>query len=599
MEFYQEIRPHRLVVTGSPGAGKTVLALELLLALLDSRREDDPIPIRISAASWNTNLSLEKLLIDQLVDAYGLSGVTARHMVETRHVLPVLDGLDEMDTEDTPLAESRAAAALEWCNSYQDGRAGSSLVLTCRADYYEELANAGQRILDAARIEVHPPSSDQICAFLIRRVKYPHRWQAVTNAIAENSSETLTRTLSTPWQLTLAIAAYDTMGDPDDLLSITGDRALSEHLVERFIPAVTQLSSRRNKKAPYESDDVTRWLAELANYLNLNAGNTLGGRVMSGTDIVLHHLWPLGGHRIPRLVDATLAVLAAVPCCIIVYALSPHSGRQGITILAYTMAANIIFASIFYSRWWPHPQRLNFRRMGSRSGFRSVITGLLGGVSMGFVAALLFGPAIGLVGGLLYWVTYGGSFGLTGDIKDDRVEIEGPEGPLRHDALSALLFGLTSGPLYGLSVAASADSLIFWATFSMTVGIANGATAGALFRSPRIAVIFGLFSGLASGISQTYTSDQVSGDLTAFLSAPAFALLVGFVILARASRRYLSFLICMRGRLPWRLNRFLRWSYNVGILRASGVAYQFRHLELQDWLAQQAGSHQHSPDSHA
>lgn len=53
---------------------------------------------------------------------------------------------------------------------------------------------------------------------------------------------------------------------------------------------------------------------------------------------------------------------------------------------------------------------------------------------------------------------------------------------------------------------------------------------------------------------------------------------------AGAGRRYLVFLLCIRGRLPWHLGTFLNWAYEAGLLRLSAVAYQFRHRELQDWL---------------
>jgi hypothetical protein len=42
----------------------------------------------------------------------------------------------------------------------------------------------------------------------------------------------------------------------------------------------------------------------------------------------------------------------------------------------------------------------------------------------------------------------------------------------------------------------------------------------------------------------------------------------------------------MHGRLPWRLGRFLHWCYtDAGLVRTAGIAYQFRHRELQDYLA--------------
>ncbi|PKV83239.1 hypothetical protein BX283_0737 [Streptomyces sp. TLI_146] len=54
---------------------------------------------------------------------------------------------------------------------------------------------------------------------------------------------------------------------------------------------------------------------------------------------------------------------------------------------------------------------------------------------------------------------------------------------------------------------------------------------------------------------------------------------------AGAGRRYLVFLLCSQLRLPLRLGVFLHWAYEGGPLRVSGAAYQFRHRELQDWLA--------------
>ncbi|MEU7942511.1 hypothetical protein [Microbispora bryophytorum] len=53
--------------------------------------------------------------------------------------------------------------------------------------------------------------------------------------------------------------------------------------------------------------------------------------------------------------------------------------------------------------------------------------------------------------------------------------------------------------------------------------------------------------------------------------------------------RYVALLVCTRRWnaiwLPWRLGRFLHWAYSVGLTRIAGIAYQFRHRELQDYLA--------------
>lgn len=47
---------------------------------------------------------------------------------------------------------------------------------------------------------------------------------------------------------------------------------------------------------------------------------------------------------------------------------------------------------------------------------------------------------------------------------------------------------------------------------------------------------------------------------------------------------YYCALLVHRPRLPLRLARFLDWSVSAGLMRTSGVAYQFRHREFQEWL---------------
>ncbi len=81
-------------------------------------------------------------------------------------------------------------------------------------------------------------------------------------------------------------------------------------------------------------------------------------------------------------------------------------------------------------------------------------------------------------------------------------------------------------------------------------------------------------------------------DLTTAQAVAPFGLVVGLAygltdwtaVGFGGGRRYLVFLLCARGRIPLRLGRFLDWAYHGGLLRVSGIAYQFRHRELQQWL---------------
>jgi hypothetical protein len=76
----------------------------------------------------------------------------------------------------------------------------------------------------------------------------------------------------------------------------------------------------------------------------------------------------------------------------------------------------------------------------------------------------------------------------------------------------------------------------------------------------------------------------------------AVGVLVGFAsgiavaLLANPRSSWLSYLaahsyLAARGRMPWRLMRFLDDAHERGVLRRAGGLYQFRHARLQDHLA--------------
>ncbi|RCG32673.1 hypothetical protein DQ384_04090 [Sphaerisporangium album] len=59
--------------------------------------------------------------------------------MQARLVIPVIDGVDEMDPQDALGYDSRAGRPLRALNAYQDGRSKAAVVLTCRTDQYRSL----------------------------------------------------------------------------------------------------------------------------------------------------------------------------------------------------------------------------------------------------------------------------------------------------------------------------------------------------------------------------------------------------------------------------------------------------------------------------
>ncbi|MFJ8010828.1 NACHT domain-containing protein [Streptomyces fagopyri] len=269
LEYYRTTRPKRLVITGEPGAGKTVLALELLLALLEDRKDDEPVPVRIPLTLWDTDRqSLPDLVSQRLVDSYDWPPRLAAGLVEHGLVIPVLDGLDEMD----PLLPNgavdpyapRAGAVLKALNTYQRGRYGGPFILTSRLDHYNALAPSA-RLLDSARVTIAPVGIDHALTYLADRALDLPRWQPLLDHLTSHPTSPLAVILSTPWRLCLIATMYHRSGNPADLLAFTNLPALEEHLLARYLPATVNVGGGSHR---YSSRDVYRWLHHLAVHLS-------------------------------------------------------------------------------------------------------------------------------------------------------------------------------------------------------------------------------------------------------------------------------------------------------------------------------------------
>lgn len=79
--FYRAQPPRRLVITGSPGAGKTFLTIELVLGLLDDHSVDDAIPVRLALTDWDTGVAFEMWLSRRIAAEYGVVPHMAQLMV--------------------------------------------------------------------------------------------------------------------------------------------------------------------------------------------------------------------------------------------------------------------------------------------------------------------------------------------------------------------------------------------------------------------------------------------------------------------------------------------------------------------------------------
>ena len=114
LEYYQSLSPRRLVVLGDPGAGKTVLTMELLIRLLEQRQHDKsgPVPVLISAAAYDAEFAWEDWLARHLTPRFAIDEKVAKKLVRDGRILPMVDGVDEMDLANEPKQANALIAAL-------------------------------------------------------------------------------------------------------------------------------------------------------------------------------------------------------------------------------------------------------------------------------------------------------------------------------------------------------------------------------------------------------------------------------------------------------------------------------------------------------
>ncbi|MFH8411219.1 trypsin-like serine protease [Streptomyces sp. NPDC018019] len=599
--YLDALWPKRLAILGGPGSGKTLLAYELVHRVLARKHYDGPVPVPVGLSEWDTSVTFADWFSTRLGQEYlGGSETRARDLLASGRIMPVLDGLDEMDPPDS--GRPRALAALAQLNRY-----AGPLALTCRADEYAELAD--QRLLDCATVRIEEVRPADGWRFLDERTRNRARLAVLKDDLFATGTATAA-VLSSPWMLTLASLASQTETGTAKLRSFLGVPAaggqeqeeLHAALLEELIPSLCD-PDPAGRRRPYRADDVTQWLRLLITSLRGGHAAPADGRgdVVPTRDLAIHTLWPVAGPRSARYAAAAITVACWLPalCSLAVCLHRNHAlPLPGAVLLAMLTPAPLLSAWNARARY-VQPRRILFQRLRSRLGWSRIALGAtLGGVLM-LPLTPLFGPGFALAAGAGFAAVFGLGLALSVRADIDRRHLVAVSTPsaLAVTVAAGFLAGRL-GDFIGLTAGCGAGAIGLTAGVPAALRAARRNNGGDPDPNPpgvpsplsplRNDAMAGLVSGAAVVALTLYATLsvawlRVSWPL-AVITALACGVAAGPGFVAVTSRQYIGLLAATRGKLPLRLAAFLRWCQEQGLLRSAGTVYQIRHDELLEWL---------------
>ncbi|BCJ46709.1 hypothetical protein GCM10010168_37690 [Actinoplanes ianthinogenes] len=504
-EVFARLPSRRLVILGDAGAGKTVLAIRLLLDLLDQRPDTGPVPVLVGLDGWDPErCSVRDRVVQQLTLTYPALGAPAFHrpslaaaLVDADRIWPILDGFDEV-------AAGLHGAALAALNRYP-----APLVLTSRFREYADAVQAGDVLTAAGVVVLRELTVPDLAAYLPRTTRKQAagvtRWDPVLRVLEQPAATALRAALSTPLMVSLARDVYSDSpdADPAELLDRTrfpSRAAVENHLLDAFV--------RVTFGSPATSGRAGRWLTHLADH-------------MSRLDTHDLAWWQLRD-SVPRTARVVAALLVAAPAGLLVFGSIDRTRDSANPAIVYGLTIGVAVGLLLglpargpqpaRTRWRiPRPTRSRLRWSVFGAGV-GLLVGLNGGISGGILAGLLLGAAA--------WAVFGISTGTE-------------QCPARHRSVGRHLFLVLVGLAVGFgywAASALAEALRQTAFgkgphLSDLVGQAGG---GGVWLALSVAILFGLASVAAPGAAMPPARWVVLG-LTGGLLFAAGAGVLGYV----------------------------------------------------------------------
>ncbi len=184
-----------VLILGAPGAGKTSTLLELAQELCDRARHNElePVPVVLDLAHWSDQIPFLTWLEEEVCSKYHVNLKLIRELLADDRLLPLLDGLDELDSTQQEHCLTEIAQFKR-----QTGQV-LPLALCTRMDTYQQRQT---RLRLYAAVAVQPLKKQQIERYLLAS-RSRELWENL------QTDPTLFRLAKTPLFLNLMTVAYE------------------------------------------------------------------------------------------------------------------------------------------------------------------------------------------------------------------------------------------------------------------------------------------------------------------------------------------------------------------------------------------------------
>jgi hypothetical protein len=245
-----------LLILGEPGSGKTTTLLDLARVLLDSAGDDikERVPVVVNLSSWKKQPLIE-WLSGELSEKYRVPRKIAKSWLQNNYLLPLLDGLDEVETTLQPGCVAEINRFIEEFNP-------SGIVVCCRLNEYRWLP---ERLKLNGAIRLEPLSKDEVAEYF---AKGGAELAGLRKAV--DTDPVLQELTQTPLMLSVMSLAYQGIGY-DELATQKGDSA-QEYRKQIFRLYVEQMFQRKGKTShAFPKEKVIGWLSWLAGKMRENS----------------------------------------------------------------------------------------------------------------------------------------------------------------------------------------------------------------------------------------------------------------------------------------------------------------------------------------